>query len=150
MSQLMNQETCEEYLESIYILTNGSVKKIVKTGEIAKKMGLTPPTVTEVLPNLEKKGYLTYKPYYGIQLTKKGIKIGRSIVRTHRVLEVFLHQYFSMDLNTLHTKACQLEHIFDSKMIDEICKRLGAPTKCPHGNDIPSCYNKHCPVQGDC
>jgi DtxR family transcriptional regulator, Mn-dependent transcriptional regulator len=144
----MNLETCEEYLETIYKISKGSLKKPAHTGEIAKKMGLSPPTVTEVLPILEKQGYLIYKPYYGVKLTEKGMKMGRNIVRTHRVLEVFLQQYFSMDLNTLHNKACQMEHIFDSKMIDEMCKRLGAPTKCPHGNDIPSCYKEHCPLEG--
>ncbi|MFO7678279.1 MAG: metal-dependent transcriptional regulator [Thermoplasmatota archaeon] len=146
----MNLETCEEYLETIYKISNGSVRKLVKTGEIAKKMGLSPPTVTEVLPILEKQGYLTYKPYYGIILTEKGMKMGRKIVRTHRILEVFLQEYFSMDLTTMHNKACQLEHIFDSAMINEMCKKLGAPTKCPHGNDIPTCTNKYCPLETDC
>jgi Mn-dependent DtxR family transcriptional regulator len=39
-----------------------------------------------------------------------------------------------------------MEHIFDTDMIDTICERMGAPTKCPHGNVIPKCKRSECPV----
>lgn len=142
----MNKETCEEYLEAIYKLSGASCKSAVKTGEIAKEMGLSPPTVTEILPLLEKEGYLTYKPYYGVKLTEKGMIMGMGIVRKHRVLEVFLDRYFSLDTDDMHDKACQMEHIFDMDMIDEMCKRLGGPTECPHGNEIPGCNKESCPL----
>ncbi len=141
----MNRETREEYLETIYKISGGSVDRPVHTGEIAKKMELSPPTVTEILPLLEKEGYLRYKPYHGVKLTQKGRHLGMTIVRNHRVLEVFLDQYFSISKDKIHEKACQMEHIFDKDMINEMCKRLGAPTKCPHGNDIPECDKENCP-----
>ena len=142
----MNKETREEYLETIYKISGGSTEKSVHTGEIAKEMGLAPPSVTEVLPMLEESGYISYKPYYGVKLTEKGRKEGMQILRTHRVLEVFLERYFSLEPDAMHEKACQMEHIFDSDMIDEMCKRLGAPNKCPHGNEIPGCNKDNCPV----
>ncbi len=145
----MNRETREEYLETIYKISDGSTESSVRTGEIAKEMGLSPPTVTEILPQLEEQGYLNYKPYYGVTLTKKGLDVGMTIVRTHRVLEVFLKKYFSLPPEEMHQKACQMEHIFDIDMIDEMCKRMGAPTKCPHGNDIPGCKKDSCPLEGD-
>ncbi len=145
----MNQETREEYLETIYKISGGSTERSVRTGEIAKAMNLAPPSVTEILPLLEEEGYLVYKPYYGVKLTSKGLDIGMRIVRTHRVLEVFLDEYFDLDVEDMHEKACQMEHIFDKEMIDEMCKRLGAPTRCPHGNDIPACDKTECPVEGD-
>lgn len=143
----MNPETIEEYLETIYKISNGSLKQPVRTLEIAKKMNLKPSTVTEALPILKKEGYLLYKPYYGVILTKKGKKMGRNIVRKHRVLEVFLEQYFSLDKNKMHDKACQMEHIFDSEMINKLCKELGAPNICPDGHRIPSCHKKNCPLE---
>ncbi len=142
----MNRETREEYLEAIFKLSNGSSDKSVRTGEIAKHMGLAPPSVTEILPLLEDEGYITYKPYYGVKLTEKGRDVGMNIVRTHRVLEVFLDKYFSLPMEDMHEKACQMEHIFDKEMIDEMCEKLGAPIKCPHGNEIPSCEKNICPL----
>lgn len=138
-------------MEAIFklALQKDEEKESVKTGEIAGHIGLSPPTVTEVLPVLEEEGYITYEPYYGVRLTEEGRKIGERIVRTHRVLEVFLDQYFSIDEDKIHEKACQMEHIFDIDMINEMCKRLGAPKRCPHGKLIPECHIDGCPVEGD-
>ncbi|MFW6197036.1 MAG: metal-dependent transcriptional regulator, partial [Thermoplasmatota archaeon] len=44
----MNKDTREEYLEAIYKLYSNSEN--IKTGEIAKALEVSPPTVTEVLP----------------------------------------------------------------------------------------------------
>ncbi len=145
----MNRETREEYLEAIFKLSGGSKEHSVRTGEIAKEMGYSPPSVTEVLQNLKEEGYIEYKPYYGVKLTDKGREVGKRIVRTHRVLEVFLDRYFSLPPEDMHDKACQMEHIFDIEMIDEMCERLGAPEVCPHGNEIPSCGKVSCPMGDD-
>lgn len=145
----MNKETKEEYLEILFKLAKGKEDDRIKTGQIAKELGLKPPTVTEVLPKLEEEGLLEYIPYHGVRLKDKGKEMGKNIVRTHRVLEVFLKRYFDLEDDILHEKACQMEHIFDEKMINEMCRRLGVPEECPHGNDIPPCKEVECPVEGD-
>jgi len=143
----MNKETKEEYLETLYKLSLEDQNKKVKTGEIAKALSVSSPSVTEILPKLEEEDYIVYRPYHGVELTKKGLKEGRRIVRTHRVLEVFLDEYFDISDDKMHEKACELEHIFDIEMIEEMCERLGGPSVCPHGNKIPSCVNEECPLE---
>ncbi len=143
----MNKNTREEYLEALYKLSAQNEKEEVKTGEIAEAMGVAPPSVTEVLTGLDEDGFVEYIPYKGARLTEKGKEEGKRIVRTHRVLEVFLVEYFSMDGEAIHEKACEMEHIFDMEMIDTMCERLGAPTQCPHGKPIPSCSETECPVE---
>ncbi len=140
----MKRETEEEYLETMYKLYKGSKGDNIKTGEIADHLGVSPPTVTEVLPKLEEESYIEYIPYHGVKLTEKGYTEGERIVRSHRILEVFLKKYFSLDEEILHDKACQLEHIFDAEMIDILCEKLGRPSNCPHGNEIPSCNDESC------
>ncbi|MBS3781191.1 MAG: metal-dependent transcriptional regulator [Candidatus Thermoplasmatota archaeon] len=142
----MNKETKEEYLETLYKLSSKEGKEKIKTSEIAEDLSISSPSVTEILPKLEQEGYIIYQPYHGVELTDKGRKEGRKIVRTHRVLEVFLDEFFDISDDKMHEKACELEHIFDMEMIDEICERMGAPSVCPHGNEIPSCPNEDCPV----
>jgi len=144
----MNKETKEEYLETLYKLSLESEDRKVKTGEIAEDLSVSSPSVTEILPKLEEEGYVVYRPYHGVELTGKGRKEGRKIVRTHRVLEVFLDQFFDISDDKMHEKACELEHIFDMEMIDEICERMDAPSVCPHGNKIPSCARNDCPLDG--
>ncbi len=143
----MNKETKEEYLETLYKLSMKNEGKKIKTGEIAEDLSVSSPSVTEILPKLEEEGYIVYRPYHGVELTDKGRKEGRRIVRTHRVLEVFLDEFFDISDDKMHEKACELEHIFDMEMIDEICERMGAPSSCPHGNKIPSCVAEDCPVE---
>jgi len=143
----MNKETKEEYLETLYKLSMKDEDREVKTGEIAEDLSVSSPSVTEILPKLEEEGYVVYEPYHGVKLTEKGRREGRRIVRTHRVLEVFLDEFFEISDDKMHEKACELEHIFDMGMIDEICERMGAPSKCPHGNEIPTCVNEDCPVE---
>ncbi len=145
----MEKESKEEYLEALYKLTLKNEGENIKTGEIAEKLGVSPPTVTEVLPKLEDDGLIRYYPYHGVEITEEGKDIGKDIVRAHRVLEVFLKQFFSLDDERLHEKACEMEHIFDMEMIDEMCERLGAPKRCPHGKTIPSCGKEICPLEGD-
>jgi DtxR family Mn-dependent transcriptional regulator len=140
----MNQETREEYLETLYKLSKGPYN--IKTGQIAEFLEVSPSTVTEVLPTLEDEGYIEYLPYYGVKLTEKGLEEGKRIVRTHRILEVFLVRYFSMNNQELHEKACKMEHIFDEEMINIICEKMGAPDRCPHGNKIPACSKNECPI----
>ncbi len=144
----MNEETKEEYLEALYKLSLSQERDKIKTGQIAKKMKISPPSVTEVLQKLEKESFIEYRPYYGVELTKKGREEGKRIVRIHRVLEVFLDEFFNIPEEEIHDKACELEHIFDMDMVDEICERLGAPSTCPHGKKIPECTSKSCPVEG--
>ncbi|MEF8832344.1 MAG: metal-dependent transcriptional regulator [Candidatus Thermoplasmatota archaeon] len=143
----MNKNTREEYLETLYKLSKRKGEEEIKTGGIADAMGISPPSVTEVLSVLDEDGFIEYSPYQGVRLTGKGLEEGKRIVRTHRVLEVFLFEYFSMDKDEVHEKACEMEHIFDMEMIDVMCERLGAVSKCPHGKEIPSCDKEECPVE---
>ncbi|MFP4142238.1 MAG: metal-dependent transcriptional regulator [Thermoplasmata archaeon] len=142
----MNEETKEEYLETLYKLTSRSENNKIKTGEIAEELRISSPSVTEVLPKLEEEGYVVYRPYHGVELTEKGKKEGKRIVRSHRILEVFLDEFFDIEDEEIHEKACELEHVFDMEMIDELCERMGAPEVCPHGKTIPECKSDRCPV----
>lgn len=143
----MKKETKEEYLETLYKLSLKNEGKKIKTGEIANDLNISSPSVTEVLPKLEEKDLIKYLPYQGVELTEKGEKEGCRILRTHRVLEVFLDEFFDIPEEEIHEKACELEHIFDMSMIDDICERLEDPKVCPHGGKIPSCDSEYCPIE---
>ncbi len=142
----MKKETKEEYLETLYKLSLENDEDKIKTGEIADDLNISSPSVTEVLPKLEKNNYIKYLPYQGVELTEKGKKEGCRILRTHRVLEVFLDEFFDIPEEEIHKKACELEHIFDMNMIENISERLSEPKTCPHGGKIPSCKSNDCPV----
>lgn len=78
----------EDYLETIYDLKNE--KGHVRISDIAKALGISKPSVTQMMQRLEKEGCVEYKPYSPLELTSKGKKIGKSVAERHKVLAEFL------------------------------------------------------------
>ena len=60
----------EEYLKTIYILYNKN--KIARVTDIALEMNCTKPSVNRALKVLKEEGYIDYKAYGNINITKKG------------------------------------------------------------------------------
>lgn len=72
-----------------------------------------------------------------IQLTDRGRKKALSIVRKHRIWEVFLVEKLNYKWNEVHELAEQLEHIESDDLIKRLEVFLGHPTVDPHGDPIP-------------
>ncbi len=68
-----------------------------------------------------------------VQLTKDGRAKASSIVRTHRLWEVYLDKHFPQDTHQLHHSASRLEHVTTEAMQQE----LGAASHDPHGSEVP-------------
>ena len=83
------------------------------------------------------KKYVSFIPYKGISLTKKGVEIAITLVRKHRIWEVFLTKKLNFLWSDVHADAEMLEHAASDKVIDELYKYLGEPKYCQHGNPIP-------------
>lgn len=133
----MSNQT-EEYLEVLYTLTEN--RKTAKTTAIAKKLKISPASVTEMIQKLSKEGYLEYKAYKGVILTEKGKKIGKKMTRKHRLLEKFLHEHLKIKKENVHKEACELEHGLSDASECAICKLLNQPERCPDDEKkIPDC-----------
>ena len=126
----------ENYLKSIYHLEAISGKGI-STNSIAKKLETKASSVTDMIKKLAEKEVLVYKKYQGVTLTKLGRKAATSIVRKHRLWEVFLVDKLNFSWDEVHDVAEQLEHIKSPKLINELDIFLGFPKMDPHGDPIP-------------
>jgi DtxR family Mn-dependent transcriptional regulator len=126
----------EEYLECIYRLQEKS--GVARTGDIVKSLGVTPGTVTNTVEWLEKQDLVTHKPYKGVKLTQKGMKIALQVIRKHRLSERLLVDILHMERAKAHDAACKLEHSITDEMIKPLEKALKHPKTCPHGNPIPT------------
>jgi len=78
----------EDYLETIYKLKEE--KGLVRISDIAEILQLSKPSVTQMMQRLEKEGCIEYKPYYPIELTSQGKKIGKGIAERHEAIAEFL------------------------------------------------------------
>ena len=97
-----------------------------------------------MLKRLTDKKLIQYDKNKGAVLTAAGHKIALSIVRKHRLWEVFLHDKLGYSWDEVHDIAEQLEHIRDYDLPDRLDKFLGFPKYDPHGDPIPQ-SNGHLP-----
>lgn len=130
--------TEENYLKAIYSLSERSASFDTSTNEIAAKINIKPPTVSDMLRKLAEKKLVTYEKYKRVQLTKSGKQVAIQIIRKHRLWEVFLHDKLEFTWDKVHEVAEQLEHIQSEELIARLEKFLGHPTYDPHGDPIPS------------
>jgi DtxR family transcriptional regulator, Mn-dependent transcriptional regulator len=94
--------------------------------------------ISTMVKRLNKSGYLVHEPYRGVRLTPAGEKIAMPALRRHRLTEVFLVKVMNYDWAAAH----ELSDVFERGVNEEIEERMdelaGHPTRCPHGEPIPS------------
>jgi len=125
----------EDYLSVIYKSADSNGE--IKANQIAEKLNITGAAVTDMLRKLSKEGYVDYKRYKGIKLTKSGEDYARSMVRRHRIWEVFLHQIVGLPWDKVHNEAENLEHSSSDELIERMEEMLDYPEFDPHGDPIP-------------
>ncbi|MEA1786411.1 metal-dependent transcriptional regulator [Arenibacter sp. GZD96] len=126
----------ENYLKIIFHLGRGGSQE-VNTNAIAEQMDTKPSSVTDMVRKLADKELLYYKKYQGVRLTELGKSKALSIVRKHRLWEVFLVEKLHFSWDEVHEVAEQLEHINSEKLIDKLDWLLEYPKYDPHGDPIP-------------
>lgn len=137
----MHSLTEENYLKAIYKLIEKS-GDVVSTNSIAKKMNTKAASVTDMLKKLAEKKLINYQKYQGVTLSSKGEKVALTIIRKHRLWEMFLVEKLDFKWDEVHDVAEQLEHINSEKLISQIDKFLNYPKSDPHGDPIPDVNGK--------
>jgi DtxR family Mn-dependent transcriptional regulator len=128
----------EEYLEALYKMTQDG--NSVRTTELARHLGVSPASATQMLQKLAKKGCVEYIPYKGARLTSEGENKGARITRKHRLLETFLVSVLNMGKDKAHREACELEHHLSDEAEEALCRILKHPDVCADDNKfIPPC-----------
>ena len=133
--------TEENYLKSIYHLSEGGVKG-VSTNAIAEAMNTKAASVTDMIKKLSGKSLIAYEKYYGVQITKQGKAAALTVIRKHRLWETFLVDKLNFSWDEVHEVAEQLEHIQSPLLIEKLDAFLGHPSKDPHGHPIPDRHGK--------
>jgi len=133
---IVHSFTEENYLKAIYKLqeSNGEV---VATSALAQEVGVHAPSVTDMLKRMAHKKLVSYQKSKGFKLTEKGRQVAISIIRNHRLWEVFLVDKLGFRWDEVHDLAEQLEHIKSEDLVNKLDSYLGFPKADPHGDPIP-------------
>ena len=137
----MQSFTEENYLKAIYKLQEQNGETVANS-DLAKMLEVQSASVTDMLKKMARKKLINYEKSKGFRLTDKGRQIAISIIRKHRLWEVFLLEKLGFAWNEVHDLAEQLEHIQSERLIDRLDDYLGNPKSDPHGDPIPDANGK--------
>jgi DtxR family Mn-dependent transcriptional regulator len=126
----------EDYIKALYYLRGH--QRPVPTGELAQRLGISSPSVSEMVVRLSEQGLVVHDRYRGQRLTRPGQQVAVELVRHHRLLEMFLVQVLGYGWDEVHEEAERLEHVISERMEERIFELLGRPELDPHGHAIPS------------
>ena len=125
----------EDYLKCIYEI--GTEVEKISNKEIASRMQVSPPAVTEMIKRMISEGLLVKDKFRGYLLTDLGSQLVSDLYRKHRLIEVFLLENLDYTTEEVHEEAEVLEHTVSEHFIDKLDHMLGNPKTCPHGGTIP-------------
>ncbi|MCD2256803.1 metal-dependent transcriptional regulator [Lactobacillus sp. CC-MHH1034] len=125
----------ENYLKTIFELQYDHRK--INNKNIADIMGVSAPSVSEMITALSKDGLVEHSPYNEITLTESGRETARTMVKRHRIWEVFLVDKLGYSPLEVHHAADTLEHATNEDLVDRLNRFLDYPKRCPHGSIIP-------------
>jgi DtxR family Mn-dependent transcriptional regulator len=134
----------EDYLKALYQLHGD--QRPVPTRDLAQRLGISSPSVSEMVTRLSAQGLVEHDRYRGQQLTREGRKVALELVRHHRLLEMFLVQILGYSWDEVHDEAERLEHVISERMEQRIFDLLGRPELDPHGHAIPTLRGKVRPL----
>jgi len=125
-------EHIEMYLKAIWHLAERSEQ--CRINSIAKMLNIKEPSVIQMLKKLREQGLIVYNKN-GIKLTESGQKIGTTMMRNSRLLEVMMESALKVKID--EEMVCGIEHHMNRQFTDALCTMLNHPRKCPHNHNIP-------------
>lgn len=131
----MTSATKENYIKELYYLHLKNAN--ISLSDLGNNMNVSKPTANDMIKKLKAEGIVNYRRYKPIKITAKGKKIAASILRKHRLSEMFLLQIMEFGWEEVHEIAKELEHIKMDKLFDRMDELLGFPATDPHGSPIP-------------
>ncbi len=130
-------ESADDYLKAILEL--GGSQQRVTSNALAHHLGVRAASVTGMLQKLaaQKPPLVRYVKHHGACLTAAGKMRALEILRHHRLLERYLHDFLDYSWDEVHDEAERLEHFISERLEDRIAAKLGDPETDPHGHPIP-------------
>ncbi|MEO0565094.1 MAG: metal-dependent transcriptional regulator [Chloroflexota bacterium] len=129
----------QEYLAEAYrIAYYQENDPYISTSAIAEEMGVSAPAVTRMIQRLKDAGYVEHEPYRGIMLTSAGEREALHSIRRHRIVERFLVDVMRFGWHEVHESADELDSSVSDNIVGRMDQMVGFPSRCPHGEPIPT------------
>ncbi len=124
-----------DYVKAIWEVAGSGV---ASTKEVAERLSIAPPSVTNMFVRLQEMGLAEYERYRGASLTERGREEALRLVRRHRLIETFLLEHLGYSWEEVHEEAERLEHAVSDGFTERLAEFLDHPDHDPHGGPIPA------------
>ncbi len=129
----------EDYLEVIYLLSRE--KGYARVVEIARALGVKPPSVTQMVRRLGERGLVSFERYGKVRLTEVGRAVAQRIIGRHTVLKTFLRALGVSDV-IAEEDACAMEHVLHEETVKVFRKLAEFLINAPDGLKCLECLRK--------
>lgn len=113
------QKSGEDYLEAILQLSGGDDVG-VRVTDVARKLGVSKPSVNRAMDNLAAEGYVNKETYGDIFLTDEGRSRAKEVYRRHRELTRFFAEVLGVAAEQAEKDACLIEHDISSESMQKL------------------------------
>lgn len=120
----------QDYLEAIYHISEK--KGAARVKDIAERLDVASPSVTEALRALSDKGLVNYVPYDVVSLTEDGTAVAEAVVKRHDALHEFFVNVLKVDEEMAQDAACRMEHAMPEELMDRFVEFTRFMSECPH------------------
>jgi DtxR family transcriptional regulator, Mn-dependent transcriptional regulator len=110
----------------------------VGLSELSEAVGASLQATSRMVGRMKDQGFLEHELYRGVRLTGEGERIAMPALRRHRLVEVFLVSIMKYGWDEAHDLSDQFELGINDHLEDRLDDLTGHPTRCPHGEPIPS------------
>jgi DtxR family Mn-dependent transcriptional regulator len=144
----------EDYLEAVLELEREEGR--ARVSSIARKLGVTMPTVNSAVNRLSEQKLVKHDRYGDVELTRDGREIASEILRRHEMLGLFLTEILGMDEEAAQRDACEMEHSLSPEAAERLTSFVEFILEAPrepqwlkkysyyyvHGERPQECYEK--------
>ena len=132
----------EDYLKTIYTLfkENG----IVRSLDVAERMGVSKPSVSHAVKLLREGGFLVMNDDYTLHLTDLGREVAEKLYERHRYFAGQLTAA-GVDADTARAEACRMEHTVSDDSFQKLKEQ--EQKACPYADVCD--YKSHKPKAPD-
>ena len=113
----------ERYLEAIYE-TGECAGGEVRVKDIAASLGVSKPSVSEMVDRLVENQLVTHDKYQHIKLTAKGRRIAKGLDRKHETIKHFCIDMLGVDPEVADKDACEIEHVISDVTLNKLVEYL--------------------------
>ncbi|NMA55450.1 MAG: metal-dependent transcriptional regulator [Firmicutes bacterium] len=127
---LIGSASMQDYVEVILDLTEGYGS--ARVSDIADRLDVTKPSVTQMMDSLKKEGLVEQEPYGPVKLTSAGRELAAKVRLRHRLLKKFLVETLDVDPAVADQDACLMEHVVSPETMEKLAEFLLAASVIKH------------------